>query len=63
MLWLVSGRTDHRIILKGEKQNCRSKPRGKSKHGLRGREGGSSASLIEGRISIAQRSDNFRLPE
>jgi IS30 family transposase len=30
-------------------------PRGKSKRGLRGRRGASSASLIEGRISIAQR--------
>ncbi|MFL5267867.1 MAG: IS30 family transposase [Stellaceae bacterium] len=30
-------------------------PRGKSKRGFRGRRGGSSASLIEGRISIAER--------
>jgi IS30 family transposase len=30
-------------------------PRGKSKRGLRGRKGGSSASFIEGRVSIAER--------
>ena len=30
-------------------------PRGKSKRGFRGRKGGSSATLIEGRISVAER--------
>jgi transposase, IS30 family len=30
-------------------------PRGNSKRGFRGRKGGSSASLIEGRISVAER--------
>ena len=30
-------------------------PRGKSKRGCRGRKGGSSASLIEGRVSMAER--------